>query len=67
MCNQVQYWENFPNLVTLHKGKWEENGTITKNRSQTPHDGIDDPECMANLSVVRFLPLVIDHKPDYKS
>ena len=31
--------EKIPNLVTLHKVKWEENGTITNNRSKTPHEG----------------------------
>ena len=33
-----------PPLVSLLLGKWEENGTITNNRSETPQDGIENPE-----------------------
>ena len=33
-----------PTLVSLLWGKWKENGTITNNRSQTPHDGIENAD-----------------------
>ena len=40
-------WGKIPNLVTLHSVRWEENGTITNNRSQTPPEGIENPANIA--------------------
>ena len=43
-ATQVQYWGKKPPLVSLLLGIWEENGTIMNNGSETPHDGIENPE-----------------------
>ena len=43
-ATQVQCQGKKPPLVSLLLGKWEENGTITNNRSETPQDGIENPE-----------------------
>ena len=44
-----------PTLVSLLWGKWKENGTITNNRSQTPHDGIE------NAGVILRNPNIFSH------
>ena len=44
-----------PTLVSLLWGKWKENGTITNNRSQTPHDGIE------NAGVILQNPNIFSH------
>ena len=36
-------------LVTLHKGKWEENGTITNNRSATDHKRLENPGFVGSI------------------
>ena len=35
----VHSWWKISNLASLHSGKWLENGTITNNHSETPHEG----------------------------
>ena len=44
MCHSSAILGKKPPLVSLLLGKWEENGTIKNNRSETPHDGIDNPK-----------------------
>ena len=44
-----------PPLVSLLLGKWEENGTITNDRSETPQDGIENRE---PCTVSRIIPRV---------
>ena len=41
---KFQFWRKIPNLASLHKGKWEENGTITNNRSATVHEHLENPD-----------------------
>ena len=43
MCHSSAILGKVSKLVTLLWGKWEENGTITNNRSKTHHDSIENP------------------------
>jgi len=44
------------NLVTLLWGKWNENGTITNNRSETHHEDIENTACARPLvSKIHYL------------
>ena len=54
MCHSSAISEKLPNLVTLHKGKWEENGTITENRSQTVHEPLENPDTHTHIYLKIF-------------
>ena len=47
MCHSSAILEKKPPLVSLLWGKWEENGTITNNRSATVHEPLENPALMS--------------------
>ena len=53
-ATQVQYWGKKPPLVSLLLGKWEENGTITENRSQTVHEPLENPDTHTHIYLKIF-------------
>ena len=45
-ATHMHYWGKKPPLASLLWGKWEENGTITNNRSATVHEPLENPNYM---------------------